>query len=110
MAISDNVREMAEKIDDEVNTHPPDANNLRSPTAREIHALATNAILGGMQDWVAYMTKFAKTPEELARLIPTDGTTDDHYRSARAYLVANGMCTDETTPHMQMRVGNDLDL
>jgi hypothetical protein len=110
MAISDNVREVSEKIDDEVNANPPDANGLRSTTAKEIHTLATNAILGGMQEWVAYMSKFAKTPEELARLIPIDGSTDDKHRSARAYLVANGMCTDETTPHMQMRVTNELDL
>jgi hypothetical protein len=56
------------------------------------------------------MNEFAKTPVEMARLVPTDGSISPKQRSARAYLVANGMCTDETTPHTQMHVDKDLDI
>ena len=70
-----------------------------------------NAILGGPADWANYMKFFAKTDAELARLIPTDGGNDtDVQRSARAYLVANGMCTDDTTTRTQMGVAKALDV
>jgi hypothetical protein len=110
MAISDNVRDIAETIDDEVHTNEPDADGIRSPTAKRLHGLAMAAILGGSEDWVAYMNEFAKTPTEMARLVPTDGSISPKQRAARAYLVANGMCTDETTPHTQMHVDKDLDI
>ena len=103
MAISDKIQAMAEAVVDE---------GAPSKTAQELHGLATKAILGGATDWVNYMSLFADpaNPLELARLIPTDGTTDDKRQTARAYLVANGMCTDATTPNLQMRVNKDLDL
>ena len=106
MAISDKIQEKAETITDEVNA------TGKSQTAWDLHQLATKAILGGATDWVNYMSLFADpaNPLELARLIPTDGTTDDKRQTARAYLVANGMCTDATTPNLQMRVNKDLDL
>jgi len=111
MAISDNVREITEKIDNEANdlNTPLGPDGIRSDTARKVHGLAMNAILGGMEDRVRYMMLYAKTIDELARLIPTDGSNSDEQRSARAYLVANGMCTDETTPHTDMGVGKALD-
>lgn len=108
MAISDKIQELAEKVSDEVNDNP----GGKSPTAQNLHELAVKAILGGATDWVNYMSLFAdaNNPLELARLIPTDGTTDDKRQTARAYLVANGMCMEATTPNMLMRVNKDLDL
>jgi hypothetical protein len=108
MAISDKIQEIAEKVTDEVNANP----GGKSPTAQNLHQLATKAILGGIENWVNYMSLFADpaNPLELARLIPTDGTTDDVRQTARAYLVANGMCTEATTGNLQMRVNKDLDL
>jgi len=106
MAISDNIQVIAERVADEVQNNPP------SQTAKDLHDLATKAILGGIEDWVNYVKLFAdpNIPAELARLIPTDGTTDDKHQAARAYLAANGMCTDLTTPNLMMRVTVDLDL
>ena len=108
MAISDKIQEIAEKVTDEVNANP----GGQSQTAQNLHQLATKAILGGTTDWVNYMSLFAdpNNPLELARLIPTDGTTDEKRQTARAYLVANGMCTEATTGNIQMRVNKDLDL
>ena len=109
MAISDKIQQIAERITDEVNGNP----GGESPTAQNLHQLATKAILGGngTDDWVNYMKMFAAANSaELARLIPTDGTTDVTRQTARAYLVANGMCTEATTGNLQMRVTKDLNL
>ena len=108
MAISDKIQEMAEKVKDESVNGP-------SQTAKTLHGLATKAILGGIDDWVNYMKLFAdpNNPAELARLVPTADDPDDkraERQTARAYLVANGMCTDETTGTLQMRVTKDLDI
>jgi hypothetical protein len=107
MAISDNIQAVAEKIRDEVQN-----NNGVSDTAREVSAAATKAILGGTDDWVAYMKLFAdpNNPAELARLIPTDGSTDPVRQTARAYLAANGMCTETTTGNLPNNVNDKLDL
>ena len=109
MAISDKIQELAERVTNEANTNPP------SQTAQTLHELATKAIIGGIEDWVAYMKLFADpaNPAELARLIPTADDPDDkraERQTARAYLVANGMCTDETTGTLQMSVTKKLDL
>ncbi len=108
MAISDKIQATAEKVKDEKSTSP----NGISQTAQTLHQLATKAILGGIGDWVNYMKLFAdpNNPDELARLIPTDGTTDDVRQTARAYLAANGMCTEATTGNLQMQVTKRLDL
>ncbi|HJZ80570.1 MAG TPA: hypothetical protein VKD91_09495 [Pyrinomonadaceae bacterium] len=108
MAISERIQRIAETIADEVRNSPGNP----SPTAQNLHQLATKAILGGIEDWVNYMKLFAdpNNPAELARLIPTDGTTDEARQTARAYLAANGMCTEQTTENLQMRVTNNLDL
>jgi hypothetical protein len=71
---------------------------------------AINAIMGGAADWVAYMSLFAQTPDELARLIPTDGTdADADKREARAYLVANAICAPGTATGLVENVFNRLD-
>ena len=108
MAISENIQVITERISDEINNSP----DGHSDTAWTVHGLAMNAILGGIEDWVNYMKMFANSPAELARLIPTEIDPEDKVeerRSARAYLAANGMCTEATTPNMQMRVTTDLD-
>lgn len=112
MAISDTIQAIAEQVDKEANDPniPLGPDKVRSATARKLHKLATAAILGGPEDWVAYMKQFATTDAELARLIPTDGDTDDERRTARAYLVANGMCTDTSTGNLAMKVGKTLNL
>ena len=80
------------------------------PKNKEIKALAIAAILGEKADFIAYMKLFAKTPNELARLIPTDGTeNDDTKREARAYLVSNAICAPGTTTQLLENVTNRLD-
>lgn len=108
MAISDKIQEIAEAVTNEAHANP----GGQSPTAQNLHQLAMKAILGGATDWVNYMKLFADAgnPGELARLIPTDGTTDDERQTARAYLVANGMCTEATTGSLRMKVTNQLNL
>jgi hypothetical protein len=103
MAISDNIKAKAKQVRDEV-----DQDGV-SPTALELHEKATRAIVGGIDDWVTYMQLFATNPAELARLIPTDGTTDDDHQAARAYLVRNGMCTETTTGMILDNVEDKLD-
>lgn len=106
MAISDNIQSKAEAVEDER------ANNPQGPfpIAREVQTKATKAILGGTLDWIEYMKLFATNPDELARLIPTDGSTDDDRQQARAYLAANGMCGETTTGILMNNVTIRLDL
>jgi len=106
MAISDKIQEYAERVQNEA---------PNSATAQMLHGLAMKAILGGTEDWVNYMKLFADSdvPAELARLVPTAEDPEDKRadrQEARAYLVANGMCTDETTGTLQMRVTKRLDV
>lgn len=85
-----------------------------SPTAREVQRRAVAAIIAGQRnasnqisdEWRDYMnylltaTKPVGTPAdpgELARLLPTDGSTQDDRQQERAYLTANGMCGTPTT-------------
>ena len=105
MAISDNIRKKAEAIEDERVNNP----NGPFPIASEVQKKATDAILGGTGDWVTYVRLFAVNGPELARLIPTDGTTDHDRRQARAYLAANGMCGETTTGNLLQNVTIKLD-
>jgi hypothetical protein len=106
MAISDKIKDLAKKVKDE------SAATGVSQTAQDLQKNATRAIVGGIDDWVTYMKMFAdpNNPLELARLIPTDGTTDDTRQIARAYLVRNGMCTETTTGMLLDNVELKLDL
>lgn len=86
--ILDNILAVKQRIIDE---------GQGSPTAIRLRRKALDAILGGSTEWVDYMREFANTPEELARLIPTDGSeTDDGMNDARAYLVAKSPCGTDT--------------
>jgi hypothetical protein len=115
MPISTNIQEIADRIRDEVNA----SEDGTSQTAAGLHVKAVAAIFSGGQvvdgqappAWKDYMNTFAKSPEELARLIPTDGTDNDPVkRDARAYLVANGTCGTGTTMTLQDNVTTKLDL
>ena len=109
MSISAKIQLMAETVRDE---RDGSATGI-SPTARNLHRLATNAILGGIEDWVNYMKLFADNSDELARLIPyqdDDPAHQEERRTARAYLVANGMCTEATTGNLLMQVTQKLDV
>ncbi|HEX7176199.1 MAG TPA: hypothetical protein VF240_13135 [Pyrinomonadaceae bacterium] len=105
MTIKSNIEEVITKIIAEV-----DAGLEDKEVATEVGDKAVAAILGGAAEWAAYMKLFAKTPEELARLIPTDGTADETKQKARAYLVANGTCGSGTTRGLLHTVENKLNL
>jgi hypothetical protein len=63
--------------------------------AQKTGELARAAITGGIKSpaWKEYMEQFDPTPEQLQRLLATDGTSDDPgLILRRAYLVANGVC------------------
>lgn len=105
MAISDNIQEVAETIRQQRLVPPGNQSEL----GRQIQAKALKAIYGGPVEWVEYMQQFAKTPGELARLIPTDGTMDDKRKLARAYLLCDGMCGETTTQNLRENVTKDLD-
>jgi hypothetical protein len=82
-----------------------------SPTADRLKGKAIAAILGGTNEWVAYMKEFAKTPAELARLIPTDGSEADMAKNnARAYLIANAPCGVITVTGLDQNVTDILDI
>lgn len=87
-----------------------------TPIGTELRVKATAAIFAGQfkdgeptADWVTYMKLFATTEQELAQLIPTNGTTDEVRQKARAYLVANGMCSHGTGTQTGNGVANRLD-
>lgn len=81
-----------------------------SQTAIRLRRKALDAILGGSKEWVTYMQEFATTPEELARLVPTDGShTDDGMNDARAYLVAKAPCGTDTVNSFEKTITEVLD-
>jgi hypothetical protein len=101
MAISDNIVEVKQKII---------AEGAGSPTSARLRRKALDAISGGATEWVTYMREFAKTPTELARLIPTDGTdADQGMNDARAYLVAKAPCGTDTVTGFEKGITVILD-
>ena len=71
---------------------------------------AINAVLGGATELISYMSLFANTPAELARLVPTDGTENNaDMREARAYLVSNAICAPGTATTLIDNVFDRLD-
>jgi hypothetical protein len=89
----------------------------KSPTAQEVQKRAQAAIAAGQgrlpnitDEWKEYMNYLLTVtnkdkdtpadPTQLARLLPTDSTTDSKRQMERAYLVANGVCGTTTTDHM----------
>jgi hypothetical protein len=84
-----------------------------SDTAHKVRDKAVAAIIAGQRtaagditpEWWEYMNYLLTAtdpqtpadPAELARLLPTDGTTDADRQKERAYAAANGMCGSTTT-------------
>jgi len=110
VAISDNITRKMDEVEQEIEAREQDP-QAPTPHTDELHAKALNAILGGSgsPQWEDYMNLFATNAQELARLIPTDGTTQPDREQARAYLVANGMCFLGTTTGLIDNVTTDLD-
>ena len=105
MSIRDNVLEKMAEIQVELVANP-----AGGPVSQALKAKSIAAIMGGAAEWVAYMNIYAKNPEELARLIPADGTENDPIkREARAYLVANAVCAPGTTGTLIETVFDRLD-
>jgi hypothetical protein len=106
MTIRANIEERIRQMVQEIAGEGPGGGEI----SQQVKQRAIAAIMGGAADWVAYMNLFAKTPAELARLIPSDGTQDDpEKREARAYLVANAICTPGTATGLADNVFDRLD-
>jgi hypothetical protein len=108
MTIRANVVAIRDQIQAEINSP-------NKPITNKVKAKALQAINGGAYEWVEYMKIFAlpEKPQELARLIPTDGTGGDGFeamRDARAYLVAAGPCTPATVGNLEESVTDILDV
>jgi hypothetical protein len=89
---------------------------MKSPTAQKVRDFAQATIAAGQgklpnitNEWQAYMNYLltatdppgtAADPTQLARLLPTDNTTDPKRQMERVYLVANGVCGTTTTDHL----------
>jgi hypothetical protein len=108
MAISNNIDAIVATIIEEEDSWNAD-NTVPTPVSNDVKNKAVKAILGGTQDWVDFMSLFKTTDGELARLIPTDGSTDAVRQEARAYLAANAMCGMGTGRHLKNNVTTKLD-
>ena len=95
MAISNNIQEIEQKITSEFGSS-------NTPTGDEIREKAVAAIFQGAdsKEWKNYMQLFAKTEDELAKLMPEPNPNNDSEIAgrnlARAYLVGNGNCGAES--------------
>jgi len=86
------------------------AEGANSATAARLKRKALDAILKGSTEWVEYMQEFATSPQELARLVPTDGShTNQGMNDARAYLVAKAPCGTETVTTFEIGITEILD-
>ncbi|MDQ4123189.1 MAG: hypothetical protein M3209_17265 [Acidobacteriota bacterium] len=121
MAISDNIKEVMEKIRQEHGTGS-------TPTGDEVRRRAYAAIMKGANsnEWKEYMRLFAKNEAELAKLMPepeSNSGSGSGYGSgynnndaarrnlARVYLLGNGPCGGDspTGAPLDFGVGNILD-
>lgn len=106
MTIQANIKEVTEKLQTDIEVNGAEGGDF----SREVVTKAVNAILGEKEDYIKYMELFAKTPDELARLIPTDGSDNDPVkRKARAYLVSNAVCAPATATGLIENVHDFLD-
>jgi hypothetical protein len=110
MAISNNIQEIEDKITNEFGSS-------NTPTGNEVREKAVAAIFEGAnsKEWKNYMQLFAKTNDELAKLMPEPNPNSDREITgrnlARAYLVGNGNCGAESpsgTP-LSFGIGTTLD-
>lgn len=106
MTIRANIEKVRDDLEADRLAHPPHGGEF----SKNFKEAAISAVLGGVEDWIAYMSKFSQTPGQIARLIPTDGTHNDQdKREARAYLVANGVCAPGTATGLINNVLDRLD-
>ncbi len=80
--------------------------------AEDVRMKAVEAIRGGIESgaWEKYMSMFATTPQQLARLKGADDAGGDPYmRIALTYLVANGVCGAGTITRLEENIGDVLD-
>ena len=108
MTISANITAKATAIQDEAVAF--EAGEItKTPIATEVREKSTAAIIQGQpnQAWKDYMQLYATTDAELNRLVVNDN--NDDRQQARAYLVANGMCSMGTGRRLINGVGNRLD-
>ncbi len=78
----------------------------------EIQAKSVAAMKGGQGSdaWQTYMEMFSQNSTELARLLPTDSTSNvAQFDLARAYLVGNGVCGAATTGDLLNFIDDKLD-
>jgi len=110
MAISNNIDAIVATIIEEQDAWDDD-HNTPTPVSDDVEQKATKAILGGVQDWVTYVSLFSSSAAELARLMPTTGTTaaELELNKVRGYLAADGMCGMGTGRHLKDRVTTKLD-
>jgi hypothetical protein len=105
--IEKKIAELEQEKEEMEQMEPPDQ---VGPKAQEMLDLAISAVLGDREAFVKYMELFSTSPEELARLIPTDGTENDPVkRKARAYLVSNAICAPGTATGLIDNVFGRLD-
>ena len=106
MTIRQNIQKVIEDLQKDREQNPPDGGQF----SKDFKEAAISAVLGGSEDYLAYMRRFGNTPGEIARLIPTDGTHNDSVkREARAYLVSNGVCAPGTATGLLNEVLDKLD-
>jgi len=89
MSIRSNIEGIMEEIE-----------NGNATLGQEVQAKSVAAQIAGQgsPEWEAYMQQFSTTPEQLARLLPTDSTLGEpDFDLARTYLLGNGTCGSDTT-------------
>ena len=84
------------------------------PRADRMSRMAFGAILNGpaSDDWRNYMVEIVgnDSPKQLARLTLTEDKTkaDPEVRRSSAYIVANGICTPDTTTRTRLGVNAEV--
>lgn len=108
MSIEANIAEKQEAIDKERRNSPTGDSEI----ANDLQVKASTAVHGGENEWTSYMNEFAKTTEELARLMPETNDLPNSPRNlARAYLIGNGVCGPASPggTELSYTVGDALD-
>jgi len=87
--------------------------DANGPLGKKLHDAAINAILGGKgsAEWAAYMSLFADSKEQLARLKAEDAFSQEQswVPTSVAYLAGNGTCGGMTPLALPNEVNNSID-
>lgn len=108
MSIETNIQNKQDAINAERAASPTGDSEI----ANTLQIKAMAAVYGGTTEWGEYMTMFAVTTEEMARLQPgLDDLPSSERNLARAYLLGNGICGPASTGGVELSftVGNKLD-